>query len=477
MGGIKQKQKQEPQVITKDGRDSENRKVESFDQKNNSNNNKIVKVIEQPEKFVGRPELPLSSMEEEEEDFLMDDDDESLEDYEFEEEDRFWGLTVEPGETYSQCVERPFRLTLATLNTESAKPDIKSKLAIKVGEFSYTLCTLMLDRVEQQPLDLIIGQGEDVSFWVTGENQISLLGYYEDQTPLDYPYFGSDEEEEFEDENLDDEEEGEEEFDDDEEFDEEEDEEEDDDDVDIQQNKRNGFPIKMNTDMKKGDTNKLGNKPKQQLPAIMPMQVNSSQNKGAKRSIPIQDKSDSSKKAKLEETVTTQKDATPMGKSQQLSSSTRNPSAADQPKKGTTTASGSKTTTTAAKSQSPTSPTSEDRTPKKKVLPSGLEIEDLSVGTGPRARAGKRIGIRYIGRLENGTVFDKNTDGAAFSFNLGKNEVIKGWDMGIQGMAVGGQRKLVIPPGLVSGEKGSSMPNDFPKNAKLQFEIKLLSVE
>jgi len=83
-----------------------------------------------------------------------------------------------------------------------------------------------------------------------------------------------------------------------------------------------------------------------------------------------------------------------------------------------------------------------------KTLPNGLIIEDVKVGEGARAKSGKKIGMRYIGRLTNGKVFDKNTNGKPFSFNLGRGEVIKGWDLGIQGMQLGGERKLTIPSAL-----------------------------
>lgn len=80
----------------------------------------------------------------------------------------------------------------------------------------------------------------------------------------------------------------------------------------------------------------------------------------------------------------------------------------------------------------------------KKTLPSGLIIEDTKVGTGPVAKAGKRLGMRYIGKLENGKQFDANTGGKPFQFVLGKGEVIAGWDQGIVGMAVGGERRLTV---------------------------------
>lgn len=112
---------------------------------------------------------------------------------------------------------------------------------------------------------------------------------------------------------------------------------------------------------------------------------------------------------------------------------------------------------------------------KKKTLPSGLVIEDTKVGNGPRAKNGKKVSVRYIGRLTTGKVFDSNTKGAPFTFRLGGGEVIKGWDLGVQGMNVGGSRKLTIPANLAYGSRGA--PPDIPKNATLEFEIKLLDIK
>ena len=78
--------------------------------------------------------------------------------------------------------------------------------------------------------------------------------------------------------------------------------------------------------------------------------------------------------------------------------------------------------------------------------------------------------MRYIGKLTNGKVFDKNVTGQPFSFKLGQGEVIKGWDIGVQGMAIGGERKLTVPPELAYGAKGA--PPDIPKNATLEFEVR-----
>ncbi|KAF9110707.1 peptidylprolyl isomerase fpr4 [Mortierella sp. AM989] len=111
----------------------------------------------------------------------------------------------------------------------------------------------------------------------------------------------------------------------------------------------------------------------------------------------------------------------------------------------------------------------------KKVLANGMIIEDVKVGTGAAAKSGKKIGMRYIGRLTNGKVFDKNTSGKPFNFNLGRGEVIKGWDLGIQGMQLGGERRLTIPPALAYGSQGA--PPDIPRNATLVFEVKLVTLK
>jgi len=130
---------------------------------------------------------------------------------------------------------------------------------------------------------------------------------------------------------------------------------------------------------------------------------------------------------------------------------------------------------TPAKEEKKPEPAKEEKTPKKKTLQNGLVIEDITVGTGAKAKAGKRVGVRYIGKLaKNGKVFDQNTKGAVFKFNLGKGEVIKGWDLGVNGMNVGGVRRLTIPAHLAYGSRGA--PPDIPGNATLIFEVKMMTV-
>lgn len=106
---------------------------------------------------------------------------------------------------------------------------------------------------------------------------------------------------------------------------------------------------------------------------------------------------------------------------------------------------------------------------------SGLIYEDLTVGSGDTAVAGKSVSVHYTGWLTDGRKFDSSKDrNDPFSFPLGARHVIAGWDEGVQGMQVGGVRKLTIPPELGYGARGAG--GVIPPNATLVFEVELLSV-
>lgn len=106
---------------------------------------------------------------------------------------------------------------------------------------------------------------------------------------------------------------------------------------------------------------------------------------------------------------------------------------------------------------------------------SGLKYLDQVVGTGDVAVAGKTASVHYTGWLENGKKFDSSVDrGQPFSFSLGAGRVIKGWDEGVQGMKVGGKRKLTIPSDLGYGSRGAG--GVIPPNATLIFDVELLGV-
>ena len=107
---------------------------------------------------------------------------------------------------------------------------------------------------------------------------------------------------------------------------------------------------------------------------------------------------------------------------------------------------------------------------------SGLKYEDVKVGTGETATAGKTVSVHYTGWLTDGKKFDSSKDrGKPFEFPLGGGRVIKGWDEGVVGMRVGGKRQLRIPPQLAYGPNGAA--GVIPPYATLTFDVELLGVK
>ncbi|PPD68857.1 hypothetical protein GOBAR_DD34262 [Gossypium barbadense] len=125
-----------------------------------------------------------------------------------------------------------------------------------------------------------------------------------------------------------------------------------------------------------------------------------------------------------------------------------------------------------------------------RTFPNGLVVQELAMGKpdGKRASRGKQgmdrrlpekrmelVSVHYIGKLQkNGKIFDSNVGRAPFKFRLGVGEVIKGWDVGVEGMRVGDKRKLVIPPAMGYGSKGAG--GRIPPNAWLEFDVELVGV-
>ena len=107
---------------------------------------------------------------------------------------------------------------------------------------------------------------------------------------------------------------------------------------------------------------------------------------------------------------------------------------------------------------------------------------DLNEGTGPMATSGQTATVNYTGWLysesapeQKGTKFDSSIGRGPFAFKLGAGQVIRGWDQGVQGMKVGGKRRLVLPPEFAYGPRGAG--SAIPPNATLVFDVELLDVK
>ena len=107
-------------------------------------------------------------------------------------------------------------------------------------------------------------------------------------------------------------------------------------------------------------------------------------------------------------------------------------------------------------------------------LESGLKYEEIECGDGAEAKQGDTITVHYTGTLEDGSEFDSSVGGQPFIFVLGAGEVIQGWDLGFEGMKVGGKRKLTIPSDLGYGPEG--VPG-IPPDSTLIFEVELVDVQ
>ena len=112
-----------------------------------------------------------------------------------------------------------------------------------------------------------------------------------------------------------------------------------------------------------------------------------------------------------------------------------------------------------------------------KKLAGGLMVEEIRAGDGAVASNGKIVSVHYAGRLTDGTKFDSSYErGQPIEFLLGAGKVIKGWDMGLDGMKVGGKRQLTIPAELAYGARGTP-GGPSPPNATLIFDVELVGVK
>ncbi|KAF2900878.1 hypothetical protein ILUMI_05283 [Ignelater luminosus] len=422
----------------------------------------------------------------------------------------FWGLIMEPKRRYMQEVTQSFHISMASLDV-FASNDKPCQVLLNYDQRNYLLCTLQKDKIIQCPLDLNFEAGDVIAFATNGESNVHLTGYViETDEPLEesssedeqdiqekleiegkrkkkpsepannqppkkkskteqlldevQEYDSNDdesfslskylnEEEEQSEESGDSE--ASEESDQDEEAVVEEasssdndDDEDDDDGGEISSlsddEEKEEVQIKMNGKQKK--KKKVTEALENNLKASTGLKMKTDQQTPNKLKTP--NKQDKTPKQDKKENKTPKQDKTPK-----------------------------ENKTPKQKSEIATkSPGEQAQSPQKRTIEGGIIIQDIKVGDGPIAKSGKLLQVYYEGRLKhNNKLFDKLVQGQGFKFRLGKREVIKGWDVGVNGMKVGGKRRIVCPPAMAYGEKGS--PPQIPPNSTLVFEVELKGVK
>ncbi|XP_060646975.1 39 kDa FK506-binding nuclear protein [Drosophila nasuta] len=353
----------------------------------------------------------------------------------------FWGLSMKPNRKYTQTIVKSFHISGAALE----EGDL-AKLYITADKNKFIVATLSKN-IPQIALDLNFCKGDKIMFQTTGNASVSLIGYLHDAEESDDEDFeddeyaalaeglekgegaenesdseeGSDDEEDADDSKLaaeyssflEDNESGEEEeSDDDDEEEEEEDEESDEEDT------------------PKAKKAKIAESAKK--PAKAQNGVAKADKKQQQQQQQQQQKSKKDKKAAGED-----KKEQPKGKE--------------------------------GKQQQ------QQQSGGERTIAGGVKVQDLNAGNGPEAKQGKRVSVYYIGRLKsNNKTFDSMQKGNGFKFALGGGEVIKGWDVGVAGMKVGGKRRITCPAHMAYGARGH--PPTIPPNSTLVFDVELKAV-
>ncbi|TFK44817.1 hypothetical protein BDQ12DRAFT_673624 [Crucibulum laeve] len=342
-----------------------------------------------------------------------------------------WSIILTPGKEEVVVPQADLRITNAALGDELA--DAIGRTTVK---FTYDtlirvededeeieappttttiLCSLTGGKVEQVTTDLILEENEEYTFQVVGKNAVYLTGNYIDQTAANQPPFGDDSDED------------------------------DEDDYDLREVSSDVEmdPAELGLDDVESDASRF-----EEVQDEEPV-------KSQKR--PRESDADASKASKTEKKQNKKLKAeggaaVPAGEE------------AEDKKDG--------------KKDKKDKKDKKEAADKPKVvereIAGGIKIKDTKVGTGPAAKKGNTVSMRYIGKLTNGKVFDSNTKGKPFTFHLGRGEVIKGWDEGILGMQVGGERKLTLPPAMGYGKRGT---DGIPGNSTLIFEVKLMEIK
>ncbi|XP_034242026.1 46 kDa FK506-binding nuclear protein [Thrips palmi] len=380
----------------------------------------------------------------------------------------FWGLILEPKKSYTQRgVEQPFHVSSAALDLQTCD-DGPVSVVCRKSDQDFILCSLSKSEgIYNVPLNLDFEIGSEITFHVVGDSTVHLTGYIVDEMELDDDDSSLDELEEEEDES-------------------------------------NKVAILKNT-KKLLDAAAAKRKPESSV-----------QNKSKKAKVEVQqdeddDDDEDDSDFEGEETMDGDEDlgeeeeeddddddeeeeddddddeeededdgeaAEVLKKLQAMKENKAKQGKNQQPAKGLpqNAKQGKKEQ---AKGQNQTNKQNgapQSNGVSKKTITGGIQIEELQLGNGPAAANNKQVSVYYVGRLKsNNKQFDACQSGPGFRFKLGKGEVIKGWDLGVAGMKVGGKRRLTIPAKMAYGQEGAG--KTIPPNSTLVFDVELRHVK
>jgi FK506-binding nuclear protein len=387
----------------------------------------------------------------------------------------FWGITLENGKKYTQTVKAGFHVSMAALEPQTGGDKNQSvSLMLEHEKAEFLICSLNANKNQQQSLSLEFTQGEDITFFLNGKGVVHLTGFLtgddtddegesdEDNAPQLVPLKSKDKKRKSDakdspqkrmkaSSDSDDDDEDDSDFFKDVSPDDSDDSDDESEDmvVDAKAKKPNkqqaavkapGTPSKVNLNQKgpKPGQQQPGGKKDKQKQGPAPTQTPTKEVNGTG------DQDQSGKKKKKRKKNKKNKEG------------------------GDSSVSSPQTPASPQKKQTP-SPALTNKT-----LPSGVIIQDTQTGSGPEAKPGRFVHVYYEGRLhKDNKQFDSTTSGKPFKFRLGKGEVIKGWEDGLQGMKVGGKRKLVIPAAQAYGSK---QMGPIPANSTLIFDVELKAV-
>ncbi|KAJ2768522.1 peptidylprolyl isomerase fpr3 [Coemansia nantahalensis] len=343
----------------------------------------------------------------------------------------FWGLKIAPGKTYSQTVDASFRVSNAALGT-APEGESRTSVLLTIDEKSFVLCSLTPGKTEQQPLDISLTEGEQITFETQGDNEIHLTGNFIDDAP-----------------------------------DSEDDSDGDDDDLDLSDLSPEELQEMIDQGLIDPDMLVGGDDSEDDED----YDSDDAEADGRIREITDEEEAELAREAAEAEAA----EAKPVKevKIKQQAEKAKKRKALEEA--AAAAAAAEEEATKAKKAKKAAAEEKKAKPEPAKELAGGVKLEVMKEGTGAGAKKGARVGMYYIGKLTNGKVFDKNTKGKPFWFRLGAGEVIKGWDVGIVGMKKGGERRLTIPAAMAYGKRGA--PPDIPPNATLVFDIRLVELK